>query len=239
VLTIAADPAPGPDGAQAGQAVRRSGTASIIDPVPGITISAGYGAGGSVVAPRVAERLGWSFVDRAISSTVAERLHLPVRDVERGGSRSPSLTRFLVSLAPLAPQLDDLSQLSEDAQVRQGMEEELRRAVRDGAVVLGRAGACALLDQPGVLRVRLYGPQAARVAQGARIEGVGMDIAQRRVERVDRARDAYVQRLYGRSADDPSLYHLQLDSTVLPVDACVDLVVAAWTALAGEGTPSR
>ena len=203
--------------------------------MPGITISAGYGAGGSTVAPRVAERLGWAFVDRAITSTVAERLQRPVAEVEAGGPPPPSAWgRFVQSLAPLAePQLGDFLSTSEDAEVRHGMEDELRRAVRgDGAVVLGRAGACALLHEPAVLRVRLYGPPEVRVAQAARIEGVDVTTAQRRLHEVDPARDAYVRRLYGRSADDPELYHLQVDSTVVPLDACVDLVVAAWNALA-------
>ena len=202
--------------------------------MPGITISAGYGAGGSTVAPQVAERLGWAFLDRAITSTVAERLQLPVQEVEAGGPPPPTgWWRFVQSLAPLAePELGGFLQGAEDTEVRHGMEDELRRAVRGaGAVVLGRAGACALLQEPGVLRVRLYGPPEVRVAQAARIEGVDVTTAQRRLHQVDPARDAYVRRLYGRSADDPELHHLQVDSTVVPLDACVDLVVAAWTAL--------
>ena len=210
--------------------------------MPGITISAAYGAGGSTLAPAVAERLGWAFVDRAITSAVAERLHLPVAHVEAGGPPPPSgWGRFLQSLAPLAePQLGDFLRPDDDAEVRRGMEDELRRAVREGgAVVLGRAGACALLEERDVLRVRLYGQPEARVAQAARIEGVDVTTASRRLRQVDPARDAYVRRLYGRSADDPTLYHLQLDTTVVPLEACTDLVVAAWTALqAGDAARS-
>jgi hypothetical protein len=39
--------------------------------MPGVTISAGYGAGGSVVAARVAQLLDVPLLDRAISSAVA------------------------------------------------------------------------------------------------------------------------------------------------------------------------
>ncbi|WP_345712972.1 cytidylate kinase-like family protein [Kineococcus glutinatus] len=204
--------------------------------MPGITISAGYGAGGGVVAPLVAERLGWAFLDRAVTSTVAERLHLPVEEVQAGGGRSqPSrLTRFLASLsamgAPALPGEDG------DAQVRVAMEEEMCAALRGGAVVLGRAGACALQARPDVLRVRLHGPPAARVVQAARLEGVDEATAHRRIDAVDGAREAYVRRLYGCGVDDAGLYHLQLDSTVLPLQACADLVVAAWRASGLGGT---
>ena len=201
--------------------------------MPGITISASYGAGGSAVAPQVASLLGWPLVDRALSSTVAEQLSMPVAQVEQGGAPPSRLTRFLLSLAPLAPQplpVDDAPD-ADAAEVRTTTERLLQDAVRSGAVVLGRAGACALQDRTDVLRVRLYGPVRARVAQAARLEGVDEATAAARQPTVDAARDAYVQRLYGRSADDPALYHLQLDSTALPLADCAALVASAWEAL--------
>ena len=47
--------------------------------MPGVTISAGYGAGGSVVAPHVAKLLGLPLLDRAISSRVAAQLRVSVK----------------------------------------------------------------------------------------------------------------------------------------------------------------
>lgn len=41
---------------------------------PVVTISAAYGAGGGFVGPRVAERLGVTFLDRAIPASVAADL---------------------------------------------------------------------------------------------------------------------------------------------------------------------
>lgn len=201
--------------------------------MPAITISASYGAGGSVVAPRVAEALGWPLVDRALSSAVAESLSMPVEEAEQGGAELSSLTRFLLTLAPLAPQplpVDDTVD-AQASRVREETERRLRAAAATGVVVLGRAGACALLDQPGVLRVRLYGGAAARTAQAARLEQVDEAMAAARRETVDRARDAYVRRLYGRSADDPRLYQLQLDGTALTAEAVVEAVVQAFRGL--------
>jgi hypothetical protein len=36
-----------------------------------------------------------------------------------------------------------------------------------------------------------------------------------------------VKRLYRRDPADPTLYHLTLDATVLPIEVCTDLVVTA------------
>jgi cytidylate kinase len=205
--------------------------------MPGITISAAYGAAGSAVAPRVAERMGWPFLDRAVSSSVAERLHLPVEEVEEGGSHPPRFARFLASLSTLSPQpLEDELALgqpkADEREIRTAAEEVLREAVRgSGAVILGRAGMCALLHEPKVLRVRLYGPREARIRQAAVVENVDLATARRRIDQVDPAREAYVRRLYGCSADDQDLFHLQLNSTVLDASTCVELIVAAYERL--------
>jgi len=57
-----------------------------------------------------------------------------------------------------------------------------------------------------------------------RIEGVNRETAAARLPEVDRARAHYVRRLYGVDIDDPSFFHLQLDSTALPLESCVDLI---------------
>jgi cytidylate kinase len=43
----------------------------------------------------------------------------------------------------------------------------------------------------------------------------------------DKARTAYVRRLYSVDPADASLYHLVIDSTVMPIEAVVELIFAA------------
>lgn len=208
--------------------------------MPAVTISAGYGAGGSVVAPAVAERLGYPLLDRAISSQVAEQLRVTVAEAE-GGTLNRSLAeRFFGVLAPLAGGVIGAGTAStpqtglpaDDATVfREQAEAIMLAAVESGAVVLGRAGAAALRGRADVLRVRLFGPEPARCEQAARIQRVDVATATRRLPEVDRARAQYVRRLYGCDIDDPQLYHLHLDSTVLPLDTCTDLIVTAYRRL--------
>jgi cytidylate kinase len=208
--------------------------------MPAVTISAAYGAGGSVVAPAVAERLGYPLLDRAISSRVAEQLHVTVQEAE-GGTLNRSLAeRFFGVLAPLAGGVigtgaDSAPQAglpADDATLfREQAEQIMRAAIEDGAVILGRAGAAAFRDRPDVLRVRLFGPEGARAEQASRVERIDLDSAIRRLPEVDRARAQYVRRLYGCDIDDPQLYHLHLDSTTVPLDACADLIVTAYQRL--------
>lgn len=205
--------------------------------MPGVTISAGYGAGGSLVAPRVAERLGLRLIDRAISSTVAMQLQVSVAEAQQGESHRSVAERFFGALTPLAgvtaPPLEP--GLTEDAAAfREHTERLMREALADGAVILGRAGAAAFVSEPDVLRVRLFGPPEARIVQAAAVEAVPLETARQRQPEVDQARAQYVRRLYHVDLADPQLYHLQLDSTVLPLDTCAELIVQAYQAMLGS-----
>jgi cytidylate kinase len=206
--------------------------------MPGVTISAAYGAGGSVIAPEVARQLGLPLIDRAISSHVAAQLQVSVKEAEGAMIRRPLVDRFLSVLSPLAGGVlgagtdgtphDVAPPPDEAAFFREQAEAIMREALASGAVILGRAGGAAFSKEPGVLRVRLFGPPEARIAQASRIENVDMVTARQRLPQVDRARAQYVRRLYCVSIDDPELYQLQIDSTAIPLHACADLIAAAY-----------
>ncbi len=209
--------------------------------MPAVTISAGYGAGGSSVARAVAGRLGFQLLDRAISSTVAEQLACTVEEAEGGELKRSFAERFFGVLAPMAggvvggsdPDgvLESAMPVQDGVMFREQAEAIIRRALPDGAVILGRAGAAALRDEPDVLRVRLFGPPEARIARAAGVEGIDRETATRRLAEVDHARAHYVKRLYGCDIDEPALYHLHLDSTAIPLDTCADIVLAAFAAV--------
>lgn len=200
-----------------------------------VTISASYGAGGSYVGPRVAERLGVPFVDRAIPGEVAQRLSVPLREaVRRDETAGSVLERFVRALAPAGlpfgarPVLE--YECVDDNAFRDATEQVIReQAASTGSVILGRAAALVLRDHPGALHVRMHGPQERRVERAMAAENIDREEAERRLVDNDRAREAYVQHFYGADARDPDLYHLSLDSTAIDLDCCVDLMVTAAT----------
>lgn len=178
------------------------------------TLAALYGAGGSVVGPRVAERLGVELLDRKVPEDVARQTGLSENDVgdvdERPRSRLERLTEALARASNLtgdAAGSDHRPDLQE-RQLRGDIEDALARLSAAGGVVVGRGGMVALADVPGVLHVRLGGPHDARLRQGMAIEGIDRETAEQRQEAEDRARIGYVGDAYG-------------------LDTCVDLVVAA------------
>jgi len=205
-----------------------------------VTISATYGAGGGLIGPTVADRLGVPFVDRAIPAAVAQDLGVPLEDVlGRDDQARGRLGRMLAAAAPLSAEwmvnADQVrGALLSDAEVLSCTEEAIRRAVRGGgAVILGRAAALVLRGHPQALHVRLDGDPDRRVAQAATVLGIGEPQARRAMARNDKARTAYVRHFYGEDPADLRHYHLVMDSTRLPLEVCTALVVEAALARAG------
>jgi len=214
--------------------------------LPVVTIAALYGAGGSLVGPRVAATLNVPLLDRGILSAVARHMHVSESvaaqyDPDVDKPPRSGLRRWLDGLShgvtadgsPVSGPDDD------EARYRTETEQFLARATTAGGVVIGRAGAVVLRDRPGVLHVRLDGPRAARLGQGMRIQGIDAATAERRLDANDRARKDYVRNNYDVDPDDPDLYHLRLDSTVLDLDNCVELIASAARARVRQASSGR
>jgi cytidylate kinase len=203
-----------------------------------IALSASYGAGGSVVGPELAERLGVPFMDRAIPTQVAEELEVPLSHaLEHDENVGSLLDRMLKHFAPLsgAYASGTASEVLIAPDVYRDATERVicRHAAAGEGVILGRACAVVLRDRPEVLRVRLDGPEEARVLQAMRIQGIDRETAGKRMGQTDRARDAYVRHFYGADPRDMSVFHMVLDSTAIGLDVCVDLIARAAESLPG------
>ena len=95
--------------------------------------------------------------------------------------------------------------------------------------ILSIAAAVVLGKDQG-FHVRLDGPPDRRAAQGAVIESVGPEEAEVRLHRADKARTAYVRRLYRVNPVDAAHYHLVIDSTAIPLDAVTEIILQTMSA---------
>jgi cytidylate kinase len=198
---------------------------------PLITVSATYGAGGSVVAPRLAGRLGIPFLQRVTTSAGALSEHGPSAErLSADERRIAPVSRLFASLTqamPAGPTLSPPSTHRQDDDLRRRVEAEIHRLVAGSrGVILGRAAAIVLGKDRGY-HVRLDGPSDLRLVQGAAIEGVGLDEARAHLRAADAARHAYVRHLYHVDPSDAEIYHLVIDSTAIPLDNVIDLIVMA------------
>ena len=196
-----------------------------------------------MIGPRLAERLGVPFVDRAIPVSVSRRLKIPVEEV-LGREEAPqdALSRFAAYFAPAVQLFGGLTldekAVHDDRAFRLATEAALREHITGGAVILGRAAALVLRDVPHAVHVRLNGSLERRIDSGVRMLGCDRETAERELRASDLARETYVKDLYRTDPADPSLYHLVIDSTVLPFGCCEQMIeVAVRSALSAGDEP--
>jgi hypothetical protein len=102
----------------------------------------------------------------------------------------------------------------------------------------GPGGGGRARQGPG-FHIRLDGPPGRRLAQGAAIEGISEDQARERLRAADKARTACVRRLYRCDPADASRYHLVIDSTAMPLETVIELIVTAARAREAPVPPAE
>jgi hypothetical protein len=197
-----------------------------------VTVSASFGAGGAEIAPAVAARLGLPFHDRVIPAEVAGRLGVPVAEAEANDETiTRGLWRLVSSLGTMPDPVGGVlptSSLPDERAYREQTERVLGEiAAGPGGVVLGRAAAMVLRDRADVLHVRLDGPPERRLAAAVARLGRPEEEVRRERDAADASRVAYVRHFYRCDPAEARHYHLVVDSTALPQDTVVDLVVIA------------
>jgi cytidylate kinase len=61
--------------------------------------------------------------------------------------------------------------------------------------------------------------------------------AERALRQFDRAHAGYLQQFYGVDIRDSTLYHVVLDSTLIELDGCVEIIARAARSLAAGSWP--
>jgi cytidylate kinase len=199
-----------------------------------ITISRMFGSGGSDVAARVARELGWTLLDNAVVDAVAERLGVSRAEVSSREERVPSLAeRIATSMAMSAPELTvpiGDAPLMETAETRiVGVTKRvMEEAVQQGNAVLVGRGAQALLgDRADALHVFCYAPKKFLMEYAIAHRGVNPANAEHEVDKMNRQREQYVKRHWGRDWRAYDNYHLCVDTGRLGIETAADLVVLA------------
>jgi cytidylate kinase len=195
-----------------------------------ITISNRYGSGAVAVAKRVAERLGYEYVDQQLPVAVAKRLKTSPQAVESAEVTARSMSeRMLRALEFATPELRGAqdAETFDEACLREIQEAVREYAARDNAVILGR-GANAILGRGRhMLRVFLYAPRDWRIDQIMEAHGVDQRTAAAEVDRVDRERADYMWQYYRVKWGEPENYDLGIDVAAAGHEAAAELIVRA------------
>ena len=202
-----------------------------------VTISRQIGSGGSEIARRVAEALGFRLVDNELIDRVAERAGMSRTQVANREERAPGfLERLIRVLSRSAPELQNtppetMPEPAEKSLVQITEQVVAEIAAKGRVVMVGRAAPAVISGNLEALHVKTVAPIPVRVARISQRDGVDAREAERRLKACDADRTRYHAHHYGRDWNDPTNYHLVLNTGPLGIDGATDLILARARAL--------
>jgi cytidylate kinase len=201
-----------------------------------VTISRQLASGGAYIGQRVAQRLGFRYVDHEILKQAAAALgcenEAEVEPLEEhAGNVWSRISRAIAVGAPDAPFAPPSPLAFDEGDVLQAETLIIRKiAEAEAAVIVGRGATHMLQGRDNVIRVFIHAPKDIRIAEVERTYHLEHSAARAMLERSDKDRAHFVQSLIGRSWTDACLYDLTIDTSVVPRDLAVDLLVGAVAA---------
>ncbi len=206
-------------------------TQQVVERMRAVTIACEYGSGGDEIAAHLAGRLGWHLLDHAeIVARVAHRLGVMEEEADAHDERVESLaSRIFIrsvhgvpaSLGPIPP----IPSEPTDQAYREALRQVVEAATSDDQVVIaGHGGQMILADRRDALHLYVVASLEQRVSYVARHVGLGEIRARAHIRLKDRDHDRYLQAWHRRRVDDPHLYDLVVNTSLLDINSAVALI---------------
>jgi cytidylate kinase len=202
-----------------------------------ITISRQLGSGGDEIAARLAERLDIPVLDREIIARAAAQAGVSEETILEAERVPTIMDRMLQVLGRPAFNWDLslpgpsellLTSTATREQYHNLVEEIIRNMAGSGSVIIAdRAGQMVLSDFHPALHVLIIAPIKVRVDRLMGTENLDKLAAENRLLEADQERANYFRGYYRINGDDPSLYHMSLNTGLMDLATCVDLIEAA------------
>ncbi|NBD35516.1 MAG: hypothetical protein GVY30_05910 [Chloroflexi bacterium] len=110
--------------------------------------------------------------------------------------------------------------------------ELLRQVIREYAdigdvMIVGRGGQVILQENPHVLHIRVQAPLEARIRYLMERMGIDREEAEDQIHQSDKDRARYLRHFHGVDWDDPTLYHVVINTGKITVDTATHLISEA------------
>lgn len=175
-----------------------------------ITISRQIASYGDEIATELARKLGYSFINRKMLEGDLVKHGITEDKLRKYDERKPG---FWASLARDRDEYFDY--------LREAVYE---RAKGGNCVFIGRGGFAILKDVPGCYDVRLIAPDAVRTARLMKEFSWSEKKAQALMQESDANRRGFHKCFFNIEQDDPSSYHLVLNTEALTPEIGADII---------------
>ncbi|MBW1976046.1 MAG: cytidylate kinase-like family protein [Deltaproteobacteria bacterium] len=194
-----------------------------------VTISKEFAAESEVFAEKLAERLGYSILDKEFIAEAARQLNISETEasiLRRG--RESRLLRLIDKYTASTIQKvvsRDYGRLDDQNYFEVIKNLVIKAAKQDNVIIVGWGGQCILADHPRAIHVRIVKNIEERIA----ILKEKLDLDDRGalelIEREETESAKYIEHYFNRSWNDPHLYHLIINLSKLGFEQAVDLVI--------------
>ena len=197
--------------------------------IPVITISKEPGAGGNILAEKIAERLDLDIFNRDIIKGIAESAKISATVIETlEKKRLSGVEDFISSLV-------NKHYLYPGVYLEHLMKVVCTIAEHGRAVIVGR-GANFILPPAKRFSVRMVAPLDVRIQNIARRFGVSAEEAKRRVIRRESRRSAFIRQSFNADISDPIHYDLTISTGNLSIESAVEAVIGAVMVSLADGS---
>ncbi|MBR0223256.1 MAG: cytidylate kinase-like family protein [Bacteroidales bacterium] len=205
-----------------------------------ITVSRELGSGGHTIARKLADRLNVHLYDKELIKGLCQKFDLTPTSIERlKGQKKNWLSDFMhfVFPAPSAVGFANAEKIREIGKEYNPdvttediflAETEILRelAAEESCVIAGRSGFFVLKDHPNKLDIFITASRENRIARVMDRQNLDKEMAEEAIDKVDKARENYIQRFSGTSRYDARNYHLCLNVDGMTEDQAVDVILA-------------
>ncbi len=190
-----------------------------------ITISREFGSGGRTIGHLVAEKLGIPFYDKELVDHVAMESGFAPKFIEENSEHAPGKTMFSYAFAHHgAPGvMNGLSVADFLWNVQCSV--ILQLAEQGPCVIVGRNADYILKDRKDCLHAFIHADQDFRADRIVRLYGESEKSPVARLDEKDKRRKANYQHYTGRTWGKAQNYDISLDSSVLGIEECADIIV--------------
>ena len=193
-----------------------------------ITVSREFGSGGRTIGKMLAERLNLKYYDKELVKRISLETGFDPKYIEEHGEYAQSRSIFSYMFG--AQSHPEVMKGMTPADFLWCMQRDiiLDIAEKEECVIVGRCADYILRDREDCLNVFIHAPKDKRAERIVKLYGESDVAPEKRLDDKDARRKVNYRHFTGREWGVAQNYHLALDSGMLGIEGCVDLIAAAF-----------
>ena len=195
-----------------------------------ITIGRQFGSGGHEIGQKLAEHFQIKYYDKELLSRAAKEsgyceemlksnderptnsfLYNLVMDTYSFGCSSAAFADMPINHKVFLAQFDTIKKIAQE----------------ESCVMVGRCADYALAEYPGAISIFIHADLDKRIHRLSKIYNLSASAAKDQIVKSDKKRASYYNYYTSKKWGDASSYNLCLDSGILGVEGCVEMIKAA------------